>query len=423
MRELYVYIEMYGKQTLVGTLVAEGRSNAIFRYNKEYISSANAMPISINLPLYQEEFDADTTKAFFEGLLPEGVTRRAVAANLHVDVEDYIAILERLGKECLGAIMITKEPVSELTGKYELLDLDVVKQLAKEGVTKSAELLTKTHLSLTGASGKVGLYYDEINFAWYLPHGVAPSTHIVKQSHVRLNDIVLNEQLSLETARKLGISVPESFIINTANKKDEEILFASKRYDRKNDSAQNGEYPIRLHQEDFAQAMGILAADKYEKTNDHYVEAMFQLLRKKSANPIEDQVKLWDIILFDFLIGNTDNHIKNYSLLYSEDLKSIRLAPAYDIISTTVYEQSTRDMAFKLGGVYSIDEIGRETLATQAGKCGLGEKMAMQRFDKMLAHFENALIESAKEIYENGYKNVIDIKNAILKTGGYGKLQ
>lgn len=423
MRELYVYIEMYGKQTLVGILVAEGRSNAIFRYNKEYISSANAMPISINLPLYQEEFDADTTKAFFEGLLPEGFTRRVVAANLHVDVEDYIAILERLGKECLGAIMITKEPVSELTGKYELLDLDVVKQLAKEGATKSAELLTKTHLSLTGASGKVGLYYDEINFAWYLPHGVAPSTHIVKQSHVRLNDIVLNEQLSLETARKLGISVPESFIINTANKKDEEILFASKRYDRKNDTAQNGEYPIRLHQEDFAQAMGILAADKYEKTNDHYVEAMFQLLRKKSANPIEDQVKLWDIILFDFLIGNTDNHIKNYSLLYSEDLKSIRLAPAYDIISTTVYEQSTRNMAFKLGGVYSIDEIGRETLVTQAGKCGLGEKMAMQRFDKMLARFENALIESAKEIYENGYKNVIDIKNAILKTGGYGKLQ
>ena len=67
---------------------------------------------------------------------------------------------------------------------------------------------------------------------WYQPNGDAPSTHIVKQSHVRLSDIVTNEQLSLTTASKLGISIPESFIINTGAARDEEILFATKRYDR-----------------------------------------------------------------------------------------------------------------------------------------------------------------------------------------------
>lgn len=53
-------------------------------------------------------------------------------------------------------------------------------------------------MSQTGASGKVGLYYDEEK--WYLPIGEAPSTHIVKQSHVRLKRIVANEQLCLLTA-------------------------------------------------------------------------------------------------------------------------------------------------------------------------------------------------------------------------------
>ena len=49
---------------------------------------------------------------------------------------------------------------------------------------KSTEILLDTHLSLAGASGKVGLYYDEAGDSWYLPRGLAPSTHIVKQSHV-----------------------------------------------------------------------------------------------------------------------------------------------------------------------------------------------------------------------------------------------
>ena len=71
----------------------------------------------------------------------------------------------------------------------------------------------RSHLSLTGASGKVGLYYDAAGKQWYLPKGTAPSTHIVKQSHIRLSGIVANEQLSLRTAYYCGIEIPDSFII------------------------------------------------------------------------------------------------------------------------------------------------------------------------------------------------------------------
>lgn len=53
------------------------------------------------------------------------------------------------------------------------------------GASKSAQFLAKAHLSLTGASGKTGLYYDNKD-GWYMPFGTAPSTHIVKQSHVSM---------------------------------------------------------------------------------------------------------------------------------------------------------------------------------------------------------------------------------------------
>ena len=151
------------------------------------------------------------------------------------------------------------------------MSAEEVKRLAQEGATESAELVTKAHLSLTGASGKVGLYYDNEKDEWYLPYGDAPSTHIVKQSHVRLKNIVANEQLCLLTAKKLGIEVPESFIVKTTGIDSEDVLFATKRYDRKisvNNKKINGlTIPYRLHQEDFAQALGIASSEKYETNN------------------------------------------------------------------------------------------------------------------------------------------------------------
>ena len=68
--------------------------------------------------------------------------------------------------------------------------------------------------------------------------------------------------------------------------------------------------------------MGIPAAAKYEQTSSGYMRGMFEILRKYSADPVADQLRLWDIIVFDYLIGNTDAHIKNFSLLYGKDLRT-----------------------------------------------------------------------------------------------------
>lgn len=422
MWKLVVQIEINGNGVYVGDIVGNNSEDACFAYAEEYISNPASRPISISLPLMKKNFDAKTTKYFFEGLLPEGFTRRCVAEWMHADENDYLSILAGLGSECLGAIRILNENDSEIIPEYRKLSDVEVKNLAREGATESAQLVTKSHLSLTGASGKVGLYYDEKEHQWYLPVGAAPSTHIVKQSHVRLKRIVANEQLCLLTARNLGIDTPESFIINTGNSNDEDILFATRRYDRKLDAKGKTidglPIPYRLHQEDFAQALGIAATSKYEKNNEEYLKKLFNVLRNYSSDPIKDQLKLWDICVFNYLIGNTDNHIKNLSLLYGEDLNSIKLAPAYDIISTVIYESSTENMAMSIGGVYQLNDITKESFEKEAVLAGLGKSMAMKRFDKLVAGFEQAMRCAKVELEEQGFNNIDIICEQILKKGG-----
>ena len=145
---------------------------------------------------------------------------------------------------------------------------------------------------------------------------------------------------------------------------------------------------------------------------------MFALLRKYSLDPIADQLKLWDIVIFNYLIGNTDNHIKNLSLLYSKDLRTVCLAPAYDIISTVIYESSSENMSVSIGGLYNIKKIKREHFVKEAQKVGLGKGMAMKHFDEMVLSFEAALNAAAKELEKKGELYVSEIQKQILQNGG-----
>ena len=384
MREQSVYIEIKGDLKYAGHIVGNSYTDACFQYSEDYMDSAYAAPLSISLPLRSETFTPEQTRCFFDGLLPEGFSRRAVADWIKADENDYLTILAVLGSECIGAIRITEGDVRGESG-YEELSLEQVKELANEGATRSTQILIKTHLSLAGATGKVGLYYDESTDRWFLPKGNAPSTHIIKQSHVRLKNLVVNEQLCVMTAGKLGLNVSESFIIDTGNGDDSDILYATRRYDRRDwsDRMIDGmRVPYRAHQEDFAQAMGIPASDKYEKTDSDYLGKMFDLIRSNCENPLEDQTKLWQMICFNYLIGNTDCHIKNHSLMYDSNLKGISLAPSYDMVSTQIYNMSG-DMSFFIGGKLDIHDIGREDLSVAARRAGLAPKYAIQILDRI----------------------------------------
>ena len=418
---LTVLIEINGVMTKVGSITGTDYKDAVFVYDESYIANKTHRPISISLPVSDKPFSAKSTRNYFEGLLPEGFTRKCITDSMHSELDDYISILSELGRECLGAIQIVDESVQCIEADYKELSKKEVKALAEEGASLAANLVIQSHLSLTGASGKTGLYYDDKKKKWYQPVGSAPSNYIVKQSHVRLSNIVVNEQLCLLTAKKLGIEVPESFVVQIEKNKteDADILFATKRFDRvvTDDSRKVKDLPVpyRLHQEDFAQALGINSSQKYEKNGEHYLKQMFNIIRSYSANPIEDQFKLWRITVFNFLIGNTDNHIKNYSLLYSNDLRTVRLAPCYDVVATRVYKNDINEMSLSINGKLNMDEVTRADFELESKSCGLGTKPAMKIFDEVQNGLLEALKKSAGELKEKGFAQVGELADKIEK--------
>lgn len=428
MKKLDVSIEINGRQREVGVISGSNDYDASFCYSEHYLDSGTARPISISLPLTEEPYGPEATRRFFEGLLPEGFMRRTVAEQNRTDDGDYLSILEMLGAECLGAVQIKGENYKNIEPSYKLFDPEAMYKLAAEGATRSANLVVEAHLSLTGASGKVGAYKNE-DGQWFLPVGSAPSTHILKQSHIRYDKIVQNEQLALRTAEFLGIDVPKSEIVEAYPEQvhdgmlraplTENVLFATERYDRTFEGAESlvdGMLcPLRLHQEDFGQALGIPASGKYERPGEKHMKKMFDLLRRCSASPIEDQIRLWDMIVFHWLIGNTDGHIKNFALVYDANLKAVRLAPAYDIVSTILYDTHSSEMAFSVGGQIEWKKIDRSCFEEACKECGLNKKLFMQLFDEKHALFRDALRRAAETVRDEGFVDALWMADRILE--------
>ena len=149
---------------------------------------------------------------------------------------------------------------------------------------------------------------------------------------------------------------------------------------------------------------------------------MFTLLRIRSSRPVEDQLKIWNRIVFNYLLGNTDGHLKNYSLLYSEDLRTIRLAPAYDIINVTGYQGMSHEMAFSIGNAKRIEDVNENSFREAAKEAGSGEVLALKQVNDMARRFRPALISACEDLKKQGFPETETIRDAILQTGGISYL-
>jgi len=128
------------------------------------------------------------------------------------------------------------------------------------------------------------------------------------------------------------------------------------RYDR----CRNKEgHVIRLHQEDFCQAMHRPPEQKYENEGGPTLEQCFALLDTRIQSGTmagRNKLTLLRAVAFNFLIGNGDAHGKNFSLLY--DGKAEAFAPLYDLMCTVVYSNAFKTkMAMRLGRKYRFKDV------------------------------------------------------------------
>ena len=180
-------------------------------------------------------------------------------------------------------------------------------------------------------------------------------------------------------------------------------MLVVERYDRKScpaDAPIDGHVRFRrLHQEDFCQALGMLGTEKYEVSRRSYARSMADALRRYASSPIEDILRLLDLIAFNFIIGNCDAHLKNYSLIRSDDWRELSLAPAYDLVSTTVYPELTTAMGLYVGEKKRLEAVERADFVELGHSMGLSRRAAEMRIDmlrdRVVAAFEAQAADSA----------------------------
>lgn len=342
---------------VVGTvhrLPDQGRLS--FRYSNYWRSQPDVWPLSQSLPLDQavhtdgrrqhERFVSN----FLWGLLPDNelvITRWA--RHFGVSPNNPLALLCEIGEDCPGGIAFV-EPyragqdrlLDESTIALELKRLQMLQPSALEG--------DNGQFSLAGAQAKTALSRSVAG--WSLPSGKRGSTHILKPAMPGLLDQAVNEHYCLELARDCGLTAARSELLVF----DDVQVLAVERFDRPDG--------YRLHQEDFCQALGVHPSRKYQSDGGPRIVDMMRLLDSQSVAPTEDQMQLFQAIIFNLIIAGTDAHAKNFGLIYPPVGGKPRLAPLYDLNSMYPYATTRRDLrsSLRIGRHYRITDIQRRHL-------------------------------------------------------------
>jgi serine/threonine-protein kinase HipA len=348
--------------------------------------------------------------AFLRGLLPDSrdVLDRW-AGHFGVSADNPFALLEHVGEDCAGAAQFVRpdrvehlEPgkitwlrTSDLQTRIEGLRADPTAWL---GVEDNAG-----QFSLAGAQAKFAVY--RAGKRWGDPCGVIPTTLIVKPTAGRFADQHINEHLCLRTASRVGLLASSSELVDFGR----EQAVVVERYDRR--QLDNGTW-TRIHQEDFCQALSVMPERKYQSEGGPGAADMFRLLRILLPGEDGDYAvkQLIDALAFNWLIGGTDAHAKNFSLLMSGP--TVRLAPLYDLASILPYRlpsgerpgpgRISRDprLAMKIGENYELAMIRRIDWVSVCDRAGVDSATTLDRIEQIAEILPAAVAEvvSAAEV-------------------------
>ena len=387
---------------LVGTLGESGKS---FSYDPGYLSRPEVTPLSLSLPLRPERFSEAEIRPYFEGLLAEGRARATLASELGLAEEDWVGLLAACGRECVGDVLVLDRPVEYPldVGDYESLGEDDLRRmfLNEPGVAREN---VETRLSLAGTQSKTALAYDYGSASsgrWLRPVGLSASTHVLKTSHLR--DLPEVEYLCMTAARQCGMKVADVELLGYGNP-----VLAVERFDRDVSLTDEGMTVFRRHQEDMAQALGVGGGSKYAELEGGSIRRMAELLRRHGLRPASDVAGLAQMACLNYLVGNCDAHLKNFSILHEgsdhEEGALVSLAPAYDLVSTTYFPKHPRRLAMRVGDAQGIDEVTPESFRALAADLGIRDS-ALRR---LAAPLVEGLMEGVRRAGEGEFGPVLE---------------
>ncbi|WP_275288649.1 type II toxin-antitoxin system HipA family toxin [Halomonas elongata] len=347
-------LDVYHDHDLVGRLY--NAQPLRFEYAPTWQASPHATSLSPSLPVTRRTHVGDDVIAYFENLLPEGDLRHHL--EIRHQTNSLFGLLKAIGGDTASGFTLLPQGEELASPHYRPLSWEAVAEHLHH--PEQGSLLAwhgdDTRISLAGAQDKLLLMVQD-NGLPAIPEGSAPSSHILKPDIRRLNGVwgsALNETFCMQLANRLGLDAAE-----TSYQRETRACLV-RRYDRIPDG-QGG--LRRLHQLDICQLAGTPSSIKYESDGGPGFVRCRELLQHAGV-PARDLQRLIGWFFFNLLIGNNDSHAKNLSLLYTE--AGPRLAPFYDLMSTTLYRGLSRHFAFQVNGENrpgSIEASHLESLA------------------------------------------------------------
>ena len=326
---------LYIAGSLAGHVLQDEDGALSFTYEPSY----SGPPVSLSMPIAPVAYPQRIIRPYLQGLLPDDPSVRADIADCYsCSGENPFALLTHIGLDCPGAVQLVPDHAAYLIESrsgslVELSDSDLEERLhlLRERASSPWVADRTGQWSLGGAQSKMALRYQ--GGRWYDCEGSEPTTHILKPGVIGYDNQALDEYLCQRVASEMGLPAAQVEYLTFGS----EHAVSIKRYDRH--SNEDGTV-VRVHQEDLCQALSVDPSRKYAEQGGPSSPAVLALLGTTGANRSRNLQLFVLYLLFNYFMGATDAHAKNYSILLGTEGTAL-LAPLYDVASIAPYQPLT----------------------------------------------------------------------------------
>ncbi len=357
----------------IGTLTRTAGDTTLFAFNSRYINDEARPTLGLSFKtrdgVLRTQLRPYRTRLmpFFSNLLPEGHLRQYLAelGEVHSDREFFLLWL--LGEDLPGALRVRPAEGDVLPPAY-------AREATAESDGARADPVARHALrfSLAGVQLKFSAISKNSGGLTIPAEGVGGSW-IVKLPSERYSGVPRNEYCMMTLASKLGMNVPRVKLVDIreienlpsglGRLRDHEAL-AIERFDRLPEGT-------HVHTEDFAQVFDLYPGDKYKKASSMNIARVLGIETSQ-----EDVQEFTRRLVFNAVIGNSDMHVKNWSLTYP-DRRSPRLSPAYDFLSTTAYIPD-ESSGFEFSRSRYYKDLTLDELAHMADRANLPQHLVLR---------------------------------------------
>lgn len=276
------------------------------------------------------------------------------------------------------------------TTQVPILELD------KEKLDQLAQITVNERLALTGVQPKISLSLNSENGSKRLTLVGLWGDYILKPQSPNFAFMPEVEDLTMHVAKLFKIETAQHALIRTSTG---ELAYITKRFDRVKDK--------KIHVEDLCQLSELLTEQKYKSS----YERVGKIIKRYTTNSGLDTIKYFRLVLFSFITGNNDMHLKNFSLMHTD--KGILFSPAYDLLNVNlVFPDDKEDLALTLSGrKKKIKQVNFDELAMSLGITAIVRNNIYKDFSKQANKVYDLIDRSfLTDAYKEEYKAIFTKK-------------